>query len=175
MATLPVDPEDVVTEPPVGAIAIQNLSDEYQEHVRHVMRMRENKTCKGRIVYAGYLTWDLFGNFTAFFIVLASVSVTVAIYTRSMLATKDLYLSASYAAFGGVAVGLFLVVLDMVTFWFGAFTDKKTKYRIRNYWHKGYVFSITIILLILALALYAIGRLMNSKDDDYSFSHIFLN
>jgi hypothetical protein len=159
-------------------VATPNLSNDYQEHIRWVLSVKENRSIRGRLYYCGYILWDTFGNLTSLLLVVASVLTCVAAFTRSMLMEKNLFKAATYGGFFGIGVGSLLVLIDALTFWFGAFTDIRTKYRIRNYWHKGYLFLVAVIFVVLGLTVYALVRLFEMNEDtskDYSLSHIFLN
>lgn len=159
-------------------IATPNFSNDYQEHVRYVLALKENKTLAGRLYYFAYLSWDAFGNLTSLLLVIASVLTCVAAFTRSMLIEDNLFKAASFGGFFGIAIGAALVLIDYLTFWMGAFTDPKTRYRIRNHWHKGYLFLVAILVVVLSLSIYALVRLftMNEVEShDYSLTHIFLN
>jgi hypothetical protein len=157
-------------------IATPNLSADYQEHIRWVSKIQEDRTCRGRIYYLAYVLWDAIGNLTPLLLIITSVSACVAAMTRSMLMEDDLRIAASYGGFFGITVGVFLCAIDMLMFMFGAFTDSRSRYRIRNHWHKGYVVTFLIIVIVMCLSIYAIVRLFTKEkeDSDYSLTHLFI-
>jgi large-conductance mechanosensitive channel len=157
-------------------IATPNLSTDYQEHIRWVSKIEEDRTCRGRIYYLAYLLWDGIGNLTPLLLIVTSVSACVAAMSRSMLMEQDLAVAATYGGAFGIMVGVALCIIDMLMFMFGAFTDSRSRYRIRNHWHKGYVVTFCIIIIVLSMSIFAIVRLFTKpKDDsDFSLKHIFI-
>jgi hypothetical protein len=59
---------------------------------------------------------------------------------------------------------------------FGAFTDSRSRYRIRNHWHKGYVFTFFVIVIVMFLCIFAIVRMFSKEkdDSDFSLTHLFI-